>query len=51
MWMPLVKSKLLVLCLTELFSVFGTVSAFASFQRGDDGQEVQAIQKRLVELN
>ena len=51
MWMPLVKSKLLVLCLTVLFSVFGTVSAFASFQRGDDGQEVQAIQKRLVELN
>ena len=49
--MPLVKSKLLVLCLTVLFNVFGTVSAFASFQRGDDGQEVQAIQKRLVELN
>ena len=49
--MPLVKSKLLVLCLTVLFCVFGTVSAFASFQRGDDGQEVQAIQKRLVELN
>ena len=29
----------------------GSVSAFASFQRGDDGEEVLAIQKRLVELN
>ena len=29
----------------------GAVSAFASFQRGDDGEEVLAIQKRLVELN
>lgn len=45
------KKKLLTVCLTLMFTVAGTVSAFASFQRGDDGQEVMAIQKRLVELN
>ena len=49
--MPLVKKNLLVFILTLIFCVSGAVSAFASFQRGDDGQEVLAIQKRLVELN
>ncbi|MDY6029466.1 MAG: NlpC/P60 family protein [Acidaminococcaceae bacterium] len=32
-------------------SFTGIATAFASFERGDDGQEVIAIQKRLVELN
>ena len=49
--MLLVKKRLLVFCLTVLFSLAGTSIAFASFQRGDDGQEVLAIQKRLAELN
>lgn len=49
--MLLVKKRLLVFCLTILFSLAGTSMAFASFQRGDDGQEVLAIQKRLVELS
>lgn len=49
--MPLLKKKVLTLCLTVLFTMFGAVSAFASFQRGDDGEEVLAIQKRLVELH
>lgn len=49
--MLLVKKRLLVFCLTLLFSLAGTSMAFASFQRGDDGQEVLAIQKRLVELS
>lgn len=49
--MLLVKKRLLVLGLTVLFSLAGTSMAFASFQRGDDGQEVLAIQKRLVELS
>ena len=45
------KKKVITLCLTVLFTLMGSVSAFASFQRGDDGEEVLAIQKRLVELN
>lgn len=49
--MPLVKKNLLVFLLTLVFCLSGAVSAFASFQRGDDGQEVLAIQKRLVELS
>ena len=49
MW--LFKKKVITLCLTVLFTFAGAVSAFASFQRGDDGEEVLAIQKRLVELN
>ena len=49
MW--LFKKKVITLCLTVLFTFVGAVSAFASFQRGDDGEEVLAIQKRLVELN
>lgn len=48
--MPLVKKRVLVLCLTLLMCLISTV-AFASFERGDDGQEVMSIQKRLVELN
>ena len=49
--MLLSKKKVITLCLTVLFTMFGAVSAFASFQRGDDGEEVLAIQKRLVELH
>ena len=49
--MRLFKKKVITLCLTVLFTFVGAVSAFASFQRGDDGEEVLAIQKRLVELN
>ena len=49
--MRLFKKKVITLCLTVLFTMVGSVSAFASFQRGDDGEEVLAIQKRLVELN
>ncbi|MDY4920558.1 MAG: NlpC/P60 family protein [Phascolarctobacterium sp.] len=45
------KKKVITLCFTVLFTLMGAVSAFASFQRGDDGEEVLAIQKRLVELN
>jgi len=47
----LVKKNFLTMCLTVMFTFAGTVTAFASFQRGDDGQEVMAIQKRLVELH
>ena len=49
--MRLFKKKVITLCLTVLFTMVGSVSAFASFQRGDDGEEFLAIQKRLVELN
>lgn len=49
--MPVVKRKVLVFCMTVLFSLSCAVAALASFQRGDDGQEVVAIQKRLVELS
>ena len=49
--MPVVKRKVLVFCMTVLFSLSCAVTALASFQRGDDGQEVVAIQKRLVELS
>lgn len=49
--MPLPKQKVLRFCLTVLFCLSCTATAFASFQRGDDGQEVIAIQKRLVELS
>ncbi len=37
--------------MTAMFTFAGAISAFASFQYGDDGQEVMAIQKRLAELN
>jgi hypothetical protein len=54
MWMPLsmlTKRKAITLCFTVMFTLMGAITAFASFQRGDDGEEVLAIQKRLVELN
>lgn len=47
----MVKRKIAAFCLTALFCLSCTVTAFASFQRGDDGQEVVSIQKRLVELS
>lgn len=49
--MLVIKRKVAVFCLTALFCLSCAVSAFASFQRGDDGQEVLSIQKRLVELS
>ena len=49
--MPVVKRKVLVFCMTVLFSLSCAVTALASFQRGDNGQEVVAIQKRLLELS
>lgn len=49
--MPVVKRKIAAFCLTALLCLSCTVTAFASFQRGDDGQEVVSIQKRLVELS
>lgn len=49
--MPLVKKKFVIFSLTVLFCLSNAVTALASFQRGDDGQEVVAIQKRLVELH
>ena len=49
--MPVGKKRVAVFCLTLLFCLSCAVTALASFQRGDDGQEVLSIQKRLVELN
>ena len=49
--MPVGKKRVVVFCLTLLFCLSCTVTVLASFQRGDDGQEVLSIQKRLVELN
>ncbi len=49
--MLLLKRRLLLLCFVIVVSFTGIATAFASFERGDDGQEVIAIQKRLVELN
>lgn len=50
--MPLVKKRLMViLALTLMLTITNAIVAFASFERGDDGQDVMAIQKRLVELN
>ena len=49
--MLLFKKKVITLGLTVLFTLCGAVGAFASFQRGDDGEEVLAIQKRLAELH
>lgn len=51
MWASLKSKKFLIFCMTVMFSLFFAASAFASFQRGDDGEEVLAIQKRLVELH
>ena len=49
--MLVAKRRVVVFCLTLLFCLSCAVTALASFQRGDDGQEVLSIQKRLVELN
>ena len=49
--MPVGKKRVVVFCLTLLFCLSCAVTALASFQRGDYGQEVLSIQKRLVELN
>lgn len=50
--MPLVKKRLMIiLTLALMLTITNAIAAFASFERGDDGQEVMAIQKRLVELN
>ena len=49
--MLLFKKKVITLGLTVLFTLCGAVGAFASFQLGDDGEEVLAIQKRLAELH
>ena len=49
--MPVGKKRVVVFCLTLLFCLSCAVTALASFQCGDDGQEVLSIQKRLVELN
>lgn len=43
--------KLLRIGLITMLMCMGSVVAFASFERGDQGQEVLDIQKRLVELN
>ncbi len=48
--MPVKKRKLLTFCMTVLLTLSCTATALASFRYGDDGQEVLAIQKRLVEL-
>lgn len=49
--MLLVRNKFSILCFSVLFYLTNAITAFASFERGDDGQEVIAIQKRLVELS
>ena len=41
--------RLLTLCFTAFLCLASSV-CFASYERGDDGQEVMAIQKRLAEL-
>ena len=46
----MLKKKLLCLVLTMLFCFMNIATALASFERGDEGQEVIDIQKRLVEL-
>ena len=48
--MPLVKKHTLT-CIFTLFLCLTSTVAFASFERGDEGQEVLSIQKRLVELH
>lgn len=48
--MPLVKKHILT-CIFTLFLCLTSTVAFASFERGDEGQEVLSIQKRLVELH
>lgn len=45
------KKKIFSFMFALLCSMSVTFTASASFERGDDGQEVLSIQKRLVELN
>lgn len=49
--MLLVNKTLITFLMTLVFTFAGMTSAFASFRNGDEGQEVLAIQKRLVELH
>lgn len=49
--MPVRKKGFLTLVLSVLLCCSCAATAFASFQRGDEGQEVLLIQKRLVELS
>ncbi len=50
--MPLGKKRFIaVLAFTLILTLGNAVSAFAAFEYGDEGQEVMAIQKRLVELS
>ena len=46
----MLKKKLLCVVLTMMFCFMNIATALASFERGDEGQEVIDIQKRLVEL-
>lgn len=46
----LAEKKLLCVVLTMMFCFMNIATALASFERGDEGQEVIDIQKRLVEL-
>lgn len=46
----MVSKKFLILCFTVLLSLTSSATALAAFERGDEGQEVMAIQKRLAEL-
>lgn len=48
--MPLVKKQIMT-CIFTLFLCLTSSVAFAAFERGDEGQEVLSIQKRLVELH
>ena len=43
----LLKKKLLCVVLTMMFCFMNIATALASFERGDEGQEVIDIQKRL----
>ncbi len=45
------KKAFLLAGIVALLCLSNATGVFASFERGDDGQEVLAIQKRLAELN
>ena len=50
--MPLIKKMhLRILALALMLTIGHAATALAAFEYGDNGQEVMAIQKRLVELN
>lgn len=48
--MRVIKKGFLCLALTCVFCLANMATALASFEYGDNGPEVLAIQKRLVEL-